>query len=186
MARAQFNRDEVVENSVKLFWKHGYNGASMQQVVETTGLKPGSIYLAFGNKDGLYKEALKCYSDSSIRETQRIVESAPDILSGICTVLDSIILASSQKDYCSCFVIKTQLELAAEGGEIYDFAQQRLGEVENVFRDYLKQYFDEQQSRARATSLMLHIFGLRVYGYQNVSAERMRSGLREGLSWLPW
>ena len=79
MARAQFNRDEVVENSVKLFWKHGYNGASMQQVVETTGLKPGSIYLAFGNKDGLYKEALKYYSDSSIRETQRIVESAPDI-----------------------------------------------------------------------------------------------------------
>ena len=76
--------------------------------------------------------------------------------------------------------------MAAEGGEIYDFAQERLVEVENVFRAYLKQFFDEEQSRARATSIMLHIFGLRVYGYQNLSAERMRTGLREGLSWLPW
>jgi hypothetical protein len=33
---------------------------------------------------------------------------------------------------------------------------------------------------------MLHILGMRVYGYQRRSADRMRHGLREGLPWLPW
>lgn len=54
MARAQFDRDDVIGKSIKLFWKNGYSASSMQQVVKATGLKPGSIYLAFGNKEGLF------------------------------------------------------------------------------------------------------------------------------------
>ena len=186
MARAQFDRNDVVEDSITLFWQQGFNGSSMQEVTKVTGLKPGSLYLAFGSKEGLYKEALQQYSDNSMQQIRDVLDRAPSVGVGICELLKEIVLASNQNDYCSCFVIKTQLELAAEGGELYEFALKRLSDTEALFCNYLEQEFSAEQSADRATSLMLHMFGVRVYGYQNPSAERMNAALQEGLSWLPW
>jgi len=58
--------------------------------------------------------------------------------------------------------------------------------VEALFRSYLEREFNKTVSRQRAASIMLHIFGMRVYGYQQGSADRMRQALRDGLPWLPW
>jgi hypothetical protein len=84
------------------------------------------------------------------------------------------------------FKVKTQLELAAEGNELNFFAAAKLGEVEAFFRSYLENEFSKTVSRRRPASIMLHIFGMRVHGYQRGSADRMRQGLHEGLPWLPW
>lgn len=186
MARAQFDRTEVIEKSIDLFWQNGFSATSMKQVVQTTGLKPGSIYLAFGNKNALYREALASYARKSIAEMHRILDGAPTVGEGIVTLLEGVVDESTRENYCSCFLIKTQLELAAEGNDLYAFASCKLFEVEALLESYLKKEFNNQVSQRRAASLMLHIFGARVYGYQKGSADRMREGLREGLSWLPW
>jgi hypothetical protein len=83
-------------------------------------------------------------------------------------------------------LIKTQLELAKEGNQLHTLASAKLSEVEALFCRYLEKEFDADLSQRRATSVMLHIFGMRVYGYQPDSADRLRSGLKEGLPWLPW
>ncbi|RMF47435.1 MAG: TetR/AcrR family transcriptional regulator [Deltaproteobacteria bacterium] len=186
MARAQFDRNEVIDRSIKLFWERGFSASSMQQVVKTTGLKPGSIYLAFGNKEGLFREALEAYAEKSRALMRDIIETAPSIGEGICALLERFVEDATRSDYCSCFLVKTQLELAAEGGELHALASSKLAEVETMLRGYLEQEYDPELSRRRAASLMLHIFGLRVYGYHQGGAERMREGLREGLPWLPW
>lgn len=58
--------------------------------------------------------------------------------------------------------------------------------MEAVVESYLKKEYGKKLSERRAASIMLHIFGVRVYGYQQGAADRMREGLREGLPWLPW
>jgi TetR/AcrR family transcriptional repressor of nem operon len=83
-------------------------------------------------------------------------------------------------------LVKTQLELAAEGKRTL-FLFFRQTEVEALFRSYLEKEFSKTVSIRLAASIMLHIFGnARVYGYQQASADRMREGLREGMPWLPW
>lgn len=186
MARAQYDRDEVVDKSINLFWQNGFSASSMQQVVKTTGLKPGSIYLAFGSKEGLFREALESYAQKGMAQMCKVLDSAPSVGEGICTILEMMIQDSYRKNYCSCFLIKTQLELAAEENELYDFAAAKLGEIEKLYQSYLEKEFSASVSQRRATSLMLHIFGVKVYSYQSGSAERMHQGLREGLPWLPW
>ncbi|MFT5701400.1 MAG: TetR/AcrR family transcriptional repressor of nem operon [Desulforhopalus sp.] len=186
MARAQFDRNEVIEKSVELFWQNGFSGSSMQQVVETTGLKPGSIYLAFGSKESLFREALESYARTGMAKMHRVLDAAPSVGEGLCTILEGVVEDSTREDYCSCFLIKTRLELAAKENDLYDFASAKLGEVEALIESYLKKEFNKKLSKRRAASIMLHIFGLRVYGYQHGSVGRMREGLREGLAWLPW
>lgn len=186
MARAQFDRDDIIDRSIALFWQNGFSASSMQQVVKATGLKPGSIYLAFGNKEGLFREALESYAQKSLAYIQNKLDTAPSVGEGLCTLLEEFIQQSARESYNSCFLVKTRLELAAEGGELHEFASTMLDEIETLLQSYLEKEFDSTVSRQRATSLMFHFFGVRVYGYQQGSADRMRQGLREGLPWLPW
>lgn len=186
MTKSQFDREEVIDKALKLFWKNGFSASSMQQVVKTTGLKPGSIYLAFGNKEGLFREALETYAQKSIAYIQSLLDTAPSIGEGICALFEAFIEDSTKKNYNSCFLIKTRLELTEESAELLDFVTAKLEEVEALFMRYLEKEYDENTSQQRAASIMLHIFGVRVYGYQKESADRMRLELREGLSWLPW
>ncbi len=186
MAKAQFDKNEVIDKSLELFWRHGFTASSMQQVVKTTGLKPGSIYLAFGNKEGLFSEAVESYSQKAMTFLRNTMDTAPSIGEGICRIFETFIQESTEVEYNSCFLVKTQLELAAEGGELHDLAVEKLSEIETLFQAYLEKEYDEEASRQRAVSIMLHIYGVRVYGYQKGSADRIRKELRDGLPWLPW
>ncbi len=186
MARAQFNRNDVIDKSLELFWNNGFSASSMKQVVEATGLKPGSIYLAFGNKEALFREALERYAEKGIEQIRTTLDNSTSVGIGLCTVLENMVQEATRTNYCSCFLVKTQLELAGGENELYAFASAKLSEIEALYQSYLEKEFSTTLSQHRATSLMLHIFGMRVYGYQQGSADRIRQGLREGLPWLPW
>lgn len=186
MARAQFDRNDVLDRAIELFWKNGFSASSMQQVVKATGLKPGSIYLAFENKEGLFKEALERYASKGMAKIRSILENSPSVGEGICQLLENNIKEAAEEEYSSCFLVKTQLELAAECNNLYELASLKLSEIEALYESYLKKEYGEENSKQRATSLMLHIFGIRVYGYRQGSTEQMREGLQVGLPWLPW
>ena len=45
-----FNRVDVLDKAAKIFSNKGFNGTSMQDLVDTTGLNRSSIYNSFGSK----------------------------------------------------------------------------------------------------------------------------------------
>ena len=47
---------------MRLFWRHGYEGVSFQQLTAALGVAAPSLYAAFGNKAALYREALDRYA----------------------------------------------------------------------------------------------------------------------------
>ena len=62
MARAKaFDPDETLDRAVELFWRHGYEGTSIDALAEATGLNRSSIYNTFGSKRRLYLAALDRY-----------------------------------------------------------------------------------------------------------------------------
>lgn len=60
-----FNRDEVLDKAKNSFWLKGYNGTSMQDLVDATGLNRSSIYNSFGSKMELFQESLRRYQSAS-------------------------------------------------------------------------------------------------------------------------
>ena len=186
MARAQFERSEVLDRSIELFWENGFSGSSMKQVANVTGLKPGSIYLAFENKEGLYREALQRYAEKSLHRIAKTLDDAPNVLIGICKLFDNLIEDARKVGYCSCFLIKTQLEITGEMSQLHAFASQKLADVEQLIKERLLREYSEEVSQERAVSVVLHIYGVRVYGYRQGSVESIRQGVCAGLPWLPW
>ena len=57
----QFDPDEVVDRAMEVFWTRGYESTSIDDLVEATGINRGSLYNAFGDKQGLFLAAIDRY-----------------------------------------------------------------------------------------------------------------------------
>ncbi len=61
----KFDRDEAVAAAMELFWRHGFEGASLERLRQAMGgLSSASFYAAFASKEALYREVLARYLDS--------------------------------------------------------------------------------------------------------------------------
>jgi AcrR family transcriptional regulator len=60
-----------------VFWRKGYEGASLSDLTEAMGINPPSLYAAFGNKEGLFRAVLERYDDRR-KELMDKVLSAPN------------------------------------------------------------------------------------------------------------
>jgi AcrR family transcriptional regulator len=58
----EFDRERVLDEAMEVFWRHGYEGATIAELTDAMGINPPSLYAAFGSKEGLLKAALDRYS----------------------------------------------------------------------------------------------------------------------------
>ncbi|MFJ9350999.1 TetR/AcrR family transcriptional regulator [Streptomyces sp. NPDC101237] len=64
MARVrEFDTDAAVQAAMDAFRAKGYEGTSVQDLVAATGVGRGSLYAAFGSKEGLYLAAMDRYRE---------------------------------------------------------------------------------------------------------------------------
>ena len=57
-----FDADAALDEAMEVFWRHGYEGATIAQLTDAMGINPPSLYAAFGSKEGLLKAALDRYT----------------------------------------------------------------------------------------------------------------------------
>ena len=58
-----FDVDEALDAAMRVFWKHGYEGASLSELTEAMGINRPSLYAAFGDKESLFKKAVDRYME---------------------------------------------------------------------------------------------------------------------------
>ena len=80
-----FDRDAALDKAMLLFWRHGYEGTSLNDLTATMGVTPPSIYTAFGDKKRLFLEAVNRYLSGPVTSERIIVEAptARDAASGL-------------------------------------------------------------------------------------------------------
>ncbi|MBW8484559.1 TetR/AcrR family transcriptional regulator [Actinomadura parmotrematis] len=60
-----FDRAAALEAATRLFWAHGYGATSIGELTGAMGIRPGSLYAAFGDKESLFREVVQNYGRSS-------------------------------------------------------------------------------------------------------------------------
>ncbi|MEV6969274.1 TetR/AcrR family transcriptional regulator [Hamadaea sp. NPDC051192] len=61
-----FDRTTALTAATLLFWEHGYEATSIGELTQAMGIKPGSLYAAFGDKKSLFKEVVRSYGRSPV------------------------------------------------------------------------------------------------------------------------
>lgn len=57
----EFDPEEALAAALQVFWRRGYDGASMAELTEAMGITKPSLYACFGNKESLFRKALDLY-----------------------------------------------------------------------------------------------------------------------------
>lgn len=144
----QFDTDRVVEEAMNLFWERGFEATSMQDLTEALGVGRGSLYTAFGSKDGLYRAALAHYLDLMGSAMLRTLEEGGDVRTTIRNaLLGRLVVAADDPARRGCMLVNAACERLP--GDVR--TRQTVLEVTSANRDTLEQALAEAVARGEIT-----------------------------------
>lgn len=193
MARpAEFDRVEVLDKAMTMFWRTGFNATSIADLVNATQLKPGSLYSAFKSKRGLFIEVIDTYATRRIDNAKSIVSHSNDPLNAIFDFFNHLRVDIDNDEIGrGCLMVNTMLELATEDDEIRIRVSEYLYQVEQQFIEALhlakkqNSLEDSADPEQIARFLMTNIWGLRVLSSTRPEAESINKTIDFLLSSLP-
>jgi AcrR family transcriptional regulator len=71
-----FDREAALRHAMLLFWRHGYESTSVNDLIHAMGITPPSLYTAFGDKKQLFLEAVRLYTSGPVT-SESIIDQAP-------------------------------------------------------------------------------------------------------------
>ncbi len=66
----EFDVDKALDRALQVFWRRGYEGASLPALTKAMRISRPSLYAAFGSKEGLFRQAIDRYVDGPAAATQ--------------------------------------------------------------------------------------------------------------------
>jgi TetR/AcrR family transcriptional repressor of nem operon len=164
-----FDEAEVLKKAVGIFWDKGYNGTSMQDLVDGLGISRSSLYDTFGDKHQLYLKALGAYQDNYggqlctlVSESQTAEIAIHDLLAMVVNDL----LADKQRR--GCFMVNAGIELANHDEDVSKLICQTQNQLEDTFFTVIErgqakgEISKEKDARALARFLNNTVKGMQV------------------------
>src|SRR5580658_10188873 len=65
-----FDTDAALDHALQVFWRKGYEGATLSDLTKAVGVNRPSLYAAFGDKKALFRKALDRYLNGPASYTQ--------------------------------------------------------------------------------------------------------------------
>ncbi len=134
-----YNKDEVLDKAMQVFWNHGYEATSVRLLEKEMGINQFSIYAAFENKKKLFIESLKKYRQfvKNNRFHPLLRENAK--LSDLKQFFDSITRQGKQEETKrGCLVVNTAGELGSRDSEIAFELQNYFNFIKEMIRKVLR------------------------------------------------
>ena len=85
-----FDADEAVDAAAEVFWKHGYDGASLADLTTAMGINKPSLYGAFGNKEELFHRVVARYAENDMAYARRALEQSTGYEVARALLLDNV------------------------------------------------------------------------------------------------
>lgn len=189
MARPrEFNRDEVLDRAINVFWTRGYDRTSIQDLVDTMGIQRGSLYAAFGDKQQLFLEALDLYEQRFHDKTVRVLAEGGSVQDRIAKIFSEVVLdCACDQGSRGCFITNTAVSLAEGDEETAARIRKNLKRLENAFEASLAKAPDlsgRHGPRALARYLTNALQGLRVLSRCCVDVDVLQDAVDVTLSVL--
>lgn len=193
MARpAEFDRTEVLDKAMEVFWRTGFTATSVADLVTATSLKPGSLYSAFDSKRGLFVEVIDTYAARRIDNAQKVLGNTEAPLTAVHEFFNNLrIDACNDEIGRGCLMVNTMLELATEDADLRERITGYLDQIEGFLctaltrAKELGQLESHANPAALAAFLMSNVWGLRVMSSSRPDHARYQQVIDHVLASLP-
>ncbi|MDN3551647.1 TetR/AcrR family transcriptional regulator [Mucilaginibacter aquaedulcis] len=170
MARTKdFDEDEVLAKAIQLFWHKGYNGTSMQDLVDGLGISRSSLYDTFTDKHTLFVRALERYQSCGTAKIQALIDEAGSARAAVKKLLEYTINDLLDDDQQKgCFMVNAKVELATHDAEVNSLVCQNDQQMEEAFLQVIQKGKDSgeikngQDARALSRFIFNAVKGMQV------------------------
>lgn len=160
MARTKdFDETEVLKKAICIFWDKGYNGTSMQDLIDGLGISRSSLYDTFGDKQKLYIKSLEEYQKQNTQHLECLVNKAPSAKIAIQQVLELIVnelLGDKQRK--GCFIVNAGIELASHDAQVNALLCRNEQQMEQFFLNVVTQGQEKGEISKQQTAQALARF----------------------------
>ncbi|MEO1288242.1 MAG: TetR/AcrR family transcriptional regulator [Chloroflexota bacterium] len=175
----EFDIDTALDRAIEVFFKKGYEKASLDDLTSAMNIKRPSLYKAFGNKETLFRTALETYHDRNLNQLRTLLSSEANPIKGI-----EVALLAIANDHIEtklgCLIANSGNMVHNEG---YDEIQEMLQKLIQNNEDMLYTHFksakehgylsQDEDARALAQYFNGVLQGMAVIGRINNSSEAL-------------
>lgn len=152
MARPrEFDTAKTLESIKALFWSKGFEGSSLQDLEEATGLNRQSLYRAYGDKRAMYLAALADYERQEVAGVAQVLSRPGRARERFAILFETIISdAVISDDRRGCFLCNASVEQFPADAQARAEIGAALGRVVAAFNGVLAEDPDYSDARLRA------------------------------------
>ncbi len=135
MGRPQkFEREELVEKAMKIFWAKGYEATSIKDLTDAMGILSGSLFHTFGDKKSLFLESLELYEATARKMFLGLLEKPGPRKEAIASLfLKVATFLGEDVTRRGCLLCNTMLECTHPGDASLKIAERHRLAMEKAF-----------------------------------------------------
>ena len=185
MARPRaFDTDQAITSAMNVFWRLGYEGASLPDLLEGMGLTRWSLYKAFTDKRSLFMTVFQRYEEHAVAPAVALLndDSILDGIERIERLFQSVVKAVRDGDRRGCLLCSAAAGPASDDAEIAGVVSDLLMQMETGFAVALSAShkhaaLPSAERSELATLLMSQYVGLRILVRAQTSADQMEQSV---------
>ncbi|MFG0639978.1 TetR/AcrR family transcriptional regulator [Delftia sp. WSY_22] len=184
----EFDRDQALERAMLAFWRRGYEGTSMADLVQALGIASARIYAAFGSKQDLFREAVQRYEAGDGGFADRAMAQEPHVRDALARVLrDAVATYTDDAHPLGCMVVTAATNCAEENEAVAAWLAEHRRQRTQSLIDRLQRALDEGELRAGTDVQALGDFyatqlhGISVQARDGVPRQRLLAAVETAL-----
>ncbi|AOV00875.1 TetR/AcrR family transcriptional regulator [Delftia tsuruhatensis] len=184
----EFDRDQALERAMLAFWRRGYEGTSMADLVQALGIASARIYAAFGSKQDLFREAVQRYEAGDGGFADRAMAQEPRVRDALARVLrDAVATYTDVAHPLGCMVVTAATNCAEENEAVAAWLAEHRRQRTQSLIDRLQRALDEGELRAGTDVQALGDFyatqlhGISVQARDGVPRQRLLAAVQTAL-----
>lgn len=185
MARPkEFDESEVLCKALEVFWRHGYEGTSLVDLLTAMGLSKSSFYETFGSKQALFREALVRYQDDKLAQLRARLDDGHPARQSIETFFRLVVDGACQKSSGrGCMSCNEAVELAPHDPAVRRQIERFLSGTEEIFAEAVRRgqadgsIDGRHDPRRLARFLTVGLNGLQVMARAKSDPDRLEDSL---------
>lgn len=170
------------------FWRRGYEGTSMADLVQALGIASARIYAAFGSKQDLFREAVQHYEAGDGGFADRAMAQEPRVRDALARVLrDAVATFTDDAHPLGCMVVTAATNCAEENEAVAAWLAEHRRQRTQSLIDRLQRALDEGELRAGTDVQALGDFyatqlhGISVQARDGVPRQRLLAAVETAL-----